>query len=69
MSTDAVLAEPDAPGCRDELDAYLTRALRDPGYRAAYERACHRDTHHPLPLAIDGREYRRRSLARRRRRR
>ena len=53
----------------DELDAYLAEALRDPEYRAAWDRARHWDAHHPVPLVIDGREYRRRSLARRRRNR
>jgi hypothetical protein len=59
----------DDPVFADELDEYLAEALRDPGFRAAYERAQHWETHHPRPLAIDGREYRRRQKARRRRRR
>jgi hypothetical protein len=53
----------------DELEAYLTKALIDPEFRAAYERARHWDTHHPLPLAIDGHAYRRRQLRRTKRRR
>jgi hypothetical protein len=52
----------------DDFDEYLTEALRDPSFRAAWDRARLWDLHHPLPLAIDGREYRRRQRARRKRR-
>ena len=57
----------------DEFDEYLTEALQNPSFRAAYEAAqqCfhHWDTHHPRPLAINGYAYHRRQKARRRRRR
>jgi hypothetical protein len=58
---------------RDELDEYLGEALKDPSFAAAYaaaeERAyVQRLVSYPAPLAVDGRGYRRRQLARRRRR-
>jgi hypothetical protein len=53
---------------RDEFDAYLQEALRDPLFRILYQRAQARIQAHD-PLAVNGREYRRRQLARRRRRR
>jgi hypothetical protein len=52
----------------DDLDEYLRETLRDPSFRAAWDRARLWDMHHPLPLAIDGREYRHRQRARRKRR-
>jgi hypothetical protein len=54
----------------DELESYLTQALRDPEFRRAYEKACRRYRNmHTGKLCIDGREYRRRQKARARRRR
>jgi len=56
-----------APPRRDEFDAYLEKALLEPSFRAAYQAA---QARHDAgnPLAVNGREYRRRQLARRRRR-
>jgi hypothetical protein len=54
----------------DELEAYLTRALRDPRFRRAYEKACRRMYMGATgPLCIDGSEYHRRQQARKGRRR
>jgi len=50
----------------DELDDYVDALLRsDPLFARAYYR---RRAAEPLPLRIDGEEYRRRQLARRRKR-
>ena len=55
-------------GTHDELESEMTRWLRDPKFRRAYERACRRMwMSNTVPLCIDGREYRRRQQARRRR--
>jgi hypothetical protein len=54
----------------DEFDEYLREQLQDPEFRAAYEAGRLRWLRaHSGPLAVDGREYRRRLAARRRRRR
>jgi hypothetical protein len=61
VSTDTALA--------DEFDEYLAEALKSPSFRIAYEAAQARcEACHPRSLAIDGREYRRRQKARKRRR-
>lgn len=51
----------------DDLDEFLTEQLRSPSFRAAWNRLLLWEAHHPAPLAIDGREYRRRQQARVRR--
>jgi hypothetical protein len=52
----------------DEFDAFLKEQLRSPSFRAAYEEAQARyevlRLHHPLPLAINGHDYRRRQQRR-----
>lgn len=54
----------------DEFDEYLSAAFRDPAFVVAYELARIKDEMcHQHPLAINGREYRRRQLARGRHRR
>lgn len=54
----------------DELEEYLAGQLQDPRFREAYEAAGrrHRRAWHG-PLAVDGREYRRRQRNRIKRRR
>lgn len=57
-------------GPADEFEDYLAEQMRDPSFRAAYRAAELRDRRaFPAGLAVDGPEYRRRWLARRRRRR
>mgnify|MGYP001613092172 CR=1 FL=1 len=53
------------PGDRDELEAFIAAALKVRKFRAAYYRAA---AAMPTPLCIDGREYRRRQQARKKRR-
>jgi hypothetical protein len=58
----------DVPGATDEFDLYLTGALRNQVFADAWERARIADEKaYPSPLAINGREYRHRQMARRRR--
>ena len=53
-------------GIRDELESEMTRWLRDPKFRKAYERSCRRmQMGITIPLCINGHEYHRRQKARR----
>jgi hypothetical protein len=69
MTASRVPADAASQRLADELEDHLEQARSDPEFRAAYARAQHWDTHHPLPLAIDGHAYRHRQMRRTKRRR
>lgn len=66
--TDRITQDPALVTChgiRDELDEYLAGQMRDPVFAMWWYRA---SASRPRKLCIDGHAYRRRQLARRRRR-